>query len=202
MSADTTPEGWRITVTIDLDTADVAARNGVTVGEVEAEVRRIADDIAADLAQSLPAPHTTVTARTENTTNHTTQEEAMKPERPTEGNLAQHAWDELDRAGMFDDDSDYNGALGADVLALVRAFAAQGHSGASAAATLSMLGRLLAFEPLSDLTDDPAEWLEVTDGLWQSRRMSEAFSRDGGRTYTRNSTRSTVYTSVRKVSQS
>ena len=117
------------------------------------------------------------------------------PERPW-GTLAGYAWDELNRAGLFDKSSDYYGALGVAVLELIEVFAGQGHSGTSAGATVELFQRLVRFQPLSDLTDDPSEWMEVTDGLWQSRRMPEAFSRDGGRTYRRNSTGDRTYTSV------
>lgn len=105
------------------------------------------------------------------------------PTRPTDGNIAKHAWDELNRAGMFDADSDYGGMLGGAVMELVTVFAGQNHSGASAWLAADLFRRLIALEPLSDLTDDPTEWHEVADGLWQSRRDSAAFSHDGGKTY-------------------
>ena len=127
-------------------------------------------------------------------TNRTDHIEDL-PERP-QGNLTGHAWDELNRAGLFDKSSDYHGALGVAVLELMEVFAGQGHSGTSAGAAVELFQRLARFQPLSDLTDDPSEWMEVTDGLWQSRRMSEAFSTDGGRTYRMNSTGDKTYTSV------
>ena len=119
------------------------------------------------------------------------------PPRPTEGHLAQHAWDELDRAGLFDRASDYEGALGVAVMELVHVFARHGHSGASAAAATHLFSELVAFRPLSPLTNDPDEWVEVADGLWQSRREPEAFSRDGGATYRLNSDRDTIRASER-----
>lgn len=105
------------------------------------------------------------------------------PPRPTGSNLACHAWDELDRAGLFTGDGDYGGATGRAVMDLVDVFVEQGHSGMSASIVINILRRVLAFELLSPLTDDPAEWMEVADGLWQSRRQSQAFSQDGGKTY-------------------
>ena len=106
------------------------------------------------------------------------------PTRPARCCLACHAWNELDRAGLFTDDGDaYGGATGRAVMDLVDVFVDQGHSGMSASIVIDILRRVLAFEPLSPLTDDPAEWMEVTDGLWQSRRQSQAFSQDGGKTY-------------------
>lgn len=106
------------------------------------------------------------------------------PTRPTGSNIAGHAWDELDRAGLFTGDGDfYGGMTGRAVMDLVNVFVEQGHSGASASIVIDILRRVLAFEPLSPLTDDPAEWIEVANGLWQSRRQSQAFSKDGGKTY-------------------
>lgn len=73
-------------------------------------------------------------------------------------------------------------------LRVVRAFAEAGHSGASAAAALAQLERLLRFENLAPLTDDPSEWIDHTaisggEPTWQSTRNPQAFSQDGGKTY-------------------
>lgn len=125
-------------------------------------------------------------------TNNTT------PTAPVEeSNLVRHARYELTRAGLLDRESDYDGMLGAAVLELIETFSAQGHSGGSAAAVVELFVPLARFDPLSDLTDDPDEWFEVTDGLWQSRRMADRFSRDGGRTFTLISNVDKVYTSKR-----
>jgi hypothetical protein len=69
-------------------------------------------------------------------------------------------------------------------------FAEFGHSGASAEYTLRVLEQLLRYKNLTPLTDDPAEWMDVTEytaegtPLWQSLRNSAAFSTNGGKTYT------------------
>lgn len=106
-----------------------------------------------------------------------------------EGNLAVHAERELRRAGLFDKDSDYGGMVGAATLDLVRRFGKQGHSGFSAALVRDLFGRLADYQALTPLTDDPAEWNDVSamsgTPLWQSRRDSTAFSEDAGKTYTR-----------------
>lgn len=72
----------------------------------------------------------------------------------------------------------------------VRAFASYGHSGGSASVAIPTLNHLLQFKNLTDLTDDPSEWMVVARDeetgkvvLWQSRRNAEAFSKDGGKTY-------------------
>ena len=120
------------------------------------------------------------------------------PPRPTEGNLARHAWDELNRVGLFTADGDfYGGMTGRAVMSLIDVFCTQGHSGASASLVTDLFGQLVSFRLLSPLTDDPDEWCEVADGLWQSRREPEAFSRDGGATYRLNSDRDTIRISER-----
>lgn len=71
---------------------------------------------------------------------------------------------------------------------VVAAFAEMGHSGFSAAHCAAYLDRLLRCQPLTPLTDDPAEWQDRSEisgtPLWQNIRDSRAMSTDGGRTYT------------------
>ncbi len=104
--------------------------------------------------------------------------------------LIRHAETELRRAGLFDVGSDYDGMLGESVMKLIRTFAAEGHSGYSAGATLDLFGRLARFKTLTPITSDPAEWQDVTHyggtgskPLWQNLRQSSSFSDDGGKTY-------------------
>lgn len=98
-----------------------------------------------------------------------------------ESNLVAHARRELRIVG--EDQDVING-----VCRVVQAFADMGHSG-SAHFTALYLDKLLRYQPLSDLTDEPAEWIDrhaegmTTSPLWQSVRNSEAFSHDGGKTY-------------------
>jgi hypothetical protein len=99
-----------------------------------------------------------------------------------ESNLVAHARRELRIVG---EDQDFiNG-----VCRVVQAFADMGHSGGSAHFTALYLDKLLRYQPLSDLTDNPDEWIDryaegmTTSPLWQSVRNSEAFSHDGGKTY-------------------
>ena len=96
-------------------------------------------------------------------------------------NLVNHAKRELELIG--EDEETIKG-----LLKVVRAFASMGHSGGSAAVGAAQLARLLAFENLAPLTDNPAEWMlhepEVWSlPLWQNIRNSAAFSNDGGRTF-------------------
>ena len=48
---------------------------------------------------------------------------------------------------------------------------------------LQTLTRLIRYENLAPLTDEPMEWVKVGDDLWQSIRNYDAFSNNGGKTY-------------------
>ncbi|WP_255306499.1 hypothetical protein [Streptomyces sp. Wb2n-11] len=102
--------------------------------------------------------------------------------RTHESNLVAHARRELRIIG---EDRDTIRGL----CKVVQAFANMGHSGSSAHFAAQYLDKLLRYQPLSELTDDPAEWIDrhaegmAPSPLWQSVRNSEAFSQDGGKTY-------------------
>jgi hypothetical protein len=110
-------------------------------------------------------------------------------------NLYQHALQELKIAGLFDADSDYGGMLGKAIMDVVEAFCKQGHSGGSASIVLQIMPKILAWENLTPITDDPAYWMNVQEqygedgaghgmkGVWQCRRNPALFSNDGGKTY-------------------
>ena len=97
-----------------------------------------------------------------------------------ESNLVSHARRELERIGEEPFIIDR-------YLSVVCPFAECGHSGMSAAVMASVLERLLRYEPLSELTDDPAEWIDRSEmssmPWWQNIRDSRAMSHDGGMTY-------------------
>jgi hypothetical protein len=107
-----------------------------------------------------------------------------------ESNLVAHARRELTIIGEDQDTID-------GLLKVVQAFADMGHSGASAHFASLYLDKLLRYQPLSDLTANPDEWIDRhADGTspvpcWQSARNPEAFSSDGGKTYTLLSERET-----------
>ena len=74
------------------------------------------------------------------------------------------------------------------LVKVVQAFAEMGHSGGSASVAIPMLNDLLLRKNLSPLTDDPAEWQDMSKiiggtPIWQNIRNSEALSLDGGKTY-------------------
>ena len=102
--------------------------------------------------------------------------------------LVEHARRELVRIGETPETI-------SGILDVVQSFADMQHSGFSATYTIGVLGKLLAFKPLSPLTDDPTEWSLISseisgssdglwqNGLWQNVRNPEAFSLNGGETY-------------------
>jgi len=104
-------------------------------------------------------------------------------------NLVKHAEEEMRRAGLFDADSDYNGMVAGAVMKLVEVHAKEGHSGMSHALTLDVFNRVVNFKTLTPITNDPEEWVNVSEyggpgdkPVWQNRRDSVWFSNDGGKT--------------------
>ena len=101
--------------------------------------------------------------------------------------LVDHALEELHRAGLFDEDSDYGGMLGDAVVDLIKVFAEQGHSGMSAAMVSALFDKLSRFQTLTPITANPDEWNDVSDmcgePFWQNKRDATYFSEDGGETW-------------------
>jgi len=110
-------------------------------------------------------------------------------------NLTDHARRELELAGMFDEEVDGSEAAGSwnklcaeAVMELMEVFAEQGHSGFSASMTQDLFSRLSKFEALTELTDNPDEWNDISEAQagepgWQSSRNPSCFSEDEGKTY-------------------
>lgn len=98
--------------------------------------------------------------------------------RGRDGNLAHHALTELQAAGYFDGDA-MNASAAADLVDLVRVFAAQGHSGFSAPAMVHMFREVANLKPLGPLTGANSEWFdhgpEMPSGRFQNRRASHVF---------------------------
>lgn len=99
-----------------------------------------------------------------------------------ESNLVLHARRELEAAGFFKPDSDYDGALGPAVMELVEVFSRQGHSGFSAGQVRGLFNLVAAFKPVGPLTGDDSEWIEIDDdeGLYQNVRCSRVFKDSTG----------------------
>jgi hypothetical protein len=98
-------------------------------------------------------------------------------------NLLNHAMRELHAAGYDPatmEDGDINKLMYNCVIELGSVFANQHHSGASAGYCIDVVNKLLKFEPLSPLTGDDSEWVEVSEGLWQNNRCSNVFKTADG----------------------
>jgi hypothetical protein len=85
-------------------------------------------------------------------------------------------------------DEKYVQRIGNCVYDICKLFAEQGHSGLSASITLQLLDKLLVKgNTLSPLTNNPDEWMDVTEmsgyKLHQSKRKISCFSNDGLNTY-------------------
>lgn len=63
--------------------------------------------------------------------------------------ILDHAQKELERAGMFDKDADYNGAIAVAVMELMKVFAKQKHSGFSAMMVVNIFNTLGKMDILS-----------------------------------------------------
>lgn len=98
--------------------------------------------------------------------------------------LVQHAERELKLAGLFDKDSDYGGMLGHAMIRLIKVFAAERHSGASAGISRMLFAKLSNFENLTPITKD--DWNDVSEmggrkeatKFYQCKRNPELFSTD------------------------
>jgi len=101
--------------------------------------------------------------------------------------LKKYAKNELELAGLFGKDSDYEGMIGKAVMELIEVFAKQGHSGNSAMTTLHIFDKVARFKNIIPLTYKLDEWNDVSEQngipLWQNKRDSEIFSKDGGKTH-------------------
>ncbi len=89
-----------------------------------------------------------------------------------------HAERELDLIGMTDG-GDMNGMMRKHILHMIEEFAKEGHSGFSASYAINCLEKLLRFQPLSPLTGEDWEWVDVAEQnggtLWQNARCSHVF---------------------------
>jgi hypothetical protein len=93
-------------------------------------------------------------------------------------NIETYAIDELTRIGMYGSGDEMNDAMCEHILKMVNVFAEEGHSGFSAEYAISILQKLLRFEPLSPLTGENDEWklCEYSEGeTYQNKRLSRVF---------------------------
>lgn len=92
-----------------------------------------------------------------------------------ESNFISYAQKELEKAGLFDKDSDYGGMLGESTMRLIKMFSIEGHSGLSASIQRNIFDRLANYNPLSPLTGEDDEWNEVGTDVYQNKRCSHIF---------------------------
>lgn len=94
---------------------------------------------------------------------------------------------ELDIIGMTEDSPDeMNQMMRKHILHMVQEFANEGHSGFSAKYALEILGNVLDFKPLTPLTGEDSEWIELDYGddiSFQNNRCSTVFKHNDGQAY-------------------
>ena len=90
-------------------------------------------------------------------------------------NLKTYAIDELTRIGMYGSDDEMNNEMCNHILKMIDVFVEERHSGFSAEYAINILQKLLRWEPLSPLTGGDDEWCEVSDELFQNKRLSHVF---------------------------
>ena len=98
--------------------------------------------------------------------------------------LLSYAESELNLIGLTEED-DYNAMMRKHILHMVKEFADEGHSGFSAPYAIQILTKLMSFKPLTPLTGEDDEWVEVSqygDGTphYQNKRLSSVFKDNTG----------------------
>lgn len=104
-------------------------------------------------------------------------------------NCQKHAMQEFQIAGWCDENGNFEdemqGAICHHVLELLSVFGAEGHSGSSAPYTIDLFKRLAMFKPITPLTGEDSEWVDVSghgsDVMYQNKRNGAVFknSKDG-----------------------
>lgn len=119
-------------------------------------------------------------------------------------NLAEFAKDELERIGMHilkpNEEDSYNGFVATAIYDLVKMFSEQDHTGFTAGYTVGAFSKLAMWRPLTPLTGEDDEWIEIGHGQYQNKRYpgvfkdetgaydihGKVFSDDGGETWWNN----------------
>ncbi len=87
-----------------------------------------------------------------------------------------HAERELKSAGLFDKDSDYEGALAPAVMSLISLFSEQGHSGASANIVVDLFNKLARYQCITPLKGTEDEWNDSLVNGGQSKQNNRVGS--------------------------
>lgn len=99
--------------------------------------------------------------------------------------LIDFAKSELDIIGMTENSDELDSLMRSNILDIITKFAEQGHSGFSANYAVTILGKLLNYEPLTPLTGEDSEWSDVAihnggNILYQNKRCSRIFKDESG----------------------
>lgn len=89
-------------------------------------------------------------------------------------NLVNFAKDEFARIPL-PEDSEIDIAMRNHIIHMIDEFSKEDHSGFSANYAISLLTRLLSFKPLTPLTGEDDEWVDVGDDTLQNKRYSAVF---------------------------
>jgi len=92
-----------------------------------------------------------------------------------ENSFIKHAKRELTDAGLFDKTADYGGLIGKEVMEMIHVFDKAGHSGVSANIVADVFHKLATWGILTPLTEENADWQEISDGCKQSCKISSVF---------------------------
>lgn len=100
--------------------------------------------------------------------------------------LYDHAVRELDLLGLVEED-EMNGAMRKHLLHMVEEFSKEGHSGFSASYAIGVLDKLLKYEPVTPLTGEAWEWVDVAEQngstLFQNKRCGRVFKGQDGKAW-------------------
>lgn len=92
-------------------------------------------------------------------------------------NLVSHAKREL--ALLGGEDCEMQQAMNKHIIKMLMVFADEGHSGFSASYARGIISDLLAYKPLTPLTGEDSEWVEVSEGTKQNNRHHSVFMENG-----------------------
>lgn len=84
------------------------------------------------------------------------------------------------------EDSKMQSAINEDIMQIIKTFSEQGHSGFSASYVISIINKLLKFQPLSELTGNDDEWVKLDyteDVCYQNIRCPSIFKDNSGKAY-------------------
>lgn len=100
-------------------------------------------------------------------------------------NMLKWAEQELRYAGydINDPEDGPNRWLAEGTLELLKVFSEQGHSGMSAPYAVALFEKLATWKPISPLTGEDDEWVDVSENTWQNRRNSAVFKEADGQAY-------------------